>query len=956
MAIRHATVVWGMDPRTSAASFQGDEPGATKWARLNEGEMNLYESVWSGSVGCTSAKNALVNAVVGAGLIIEGAGWSSVEILQAQTAFQALCHDMVRDLHTYGFCVVMIDHETRLPSVISPRHLAVWHRYHGSKSQYVLQYPNDTSNTALNSVAVFEMNPPDKEGRLDSPLRPLLRMAFHVNTLMSASAQAALRMADPPMFLESTAETNPSADLVTNTVDTGAIGDHTVVNQGAVATQAALENQRARAMDHQRQNDMLRFRGGMLGAGATRLDPVTRTVVFDPDMSHNIVVLPAGNAVRAGPMAVQPAGLVDADAKMNEAIAAIMGVPLAMIMGTASSGSTTTVTGMALGFVDRRIAFRGEWMHLCQILVVGCADGASLIYLTRYEEKADGDSEPARVDGMSDEPGKHKGKRDRDHGLELLGLDPDMAIRNPPGMYFVGDGVGGFKRAGERAARPQLGALRGLANYLGDAVEAFSRKRLERIRSNRGMAILASRDRPTRKKKRTKSKDDESESDTDDDEDGAKKRKQKRKRAKDSDDDEDSEGSSEDDDDEKDKTKKKKQRGKPSKKASDSDSENSDGSSDEDDDKKKKKTEKKRGDSDDEDSEGSSDEDEDKKKTKKVPRGSSDKKKKESKRPKGKDDSDDDKSGSESEGPARPKKSAKKRKQPSKEKSDADKGKSSDAKEPAKKKSKSDNDESKDAGADKKGADKKDAPDKGESGGEKKQADAKGEKTERDDRPSPEEALKTAVALKEVTTVEQTAAQRATAQRKRIKELTNAARLEADLRRELVRVKRKISEEEQRAAVGDMRAPSSDEALPATGLRRGKGGRRGPLTIQLGQVLNYEQAEQLVKDGRMKFWQSQEYVSLAYGIPIESLSIERLDPVRQIPALDVMDAEKQESTMSGVARTAATFAQTGVASSGKGGGGDKDGAFGQLPSARQPDLEAQRPSLSSSLFKKPPTK
>lgn len=205
----------------------------------------------------------------------------------------AMCRSVIEHLHTFGFVIIAVNPVTRLPGVVDPELLQVWHSCTLDGVSHYLLIPTMhgrglvSDMRPLDGVAVFEVRRPSHNGELNSPLKAALRNFNYTSQLMQAGLQAAMHNARPMVFLQRERK-ELSAEEKLGSAERGAFGVTTRLVAGADATAAILEDARiTRAIGTHEIERTSRHTGGIFVNG-TRRDDLSGGMVFGTTLEPNI--------------------------------------------------------------------------------------------------------------------------------------------------------------------------------------------------------------------------------------------------------------------------------------------------------------------------------------------------------------------------------------------------------------------------------------------------------------------------------------------------------------------------------------------------------------------------------------------------------------------------------------------------------------------------------------------
>lgn len=345
MAVCHAVVVTDENP-----SIQHQSPDRTPWVVIPQEQMRIYRDLHSNSTGCVAAEAAIVQGVLGAQVIVTGDGWTGPELREARGRFMSMCRLVIEHLHTFGFVIIAVDPVSRLPGVVDPELVQVWHSCTLDGISHYLLVPTlqgrgmAVDTRPLDGVAVFEIRRPSRNGDLNSPLRAALRNFNYTTMLMQAGLQAAVHNARPMVFLQrERKELTVEEKLATG--ERGAFGVTERLVAGADATAALLEDERiTRAIGTHEIERNARYIGGIFVNGTAR-DQLSGGMVFGTTNEPNLYDrLHDNETVAAGPMAQAPEDLSASIRRAEDDIARITQVPPTLWGGSSETGVVAQTT------------------------------------------------------------------------------------------------------------------------------------------------------------------------------------------------------------------------------------------------------------------------------------------------------------------------------------------------------------------------------------------------------------------------------------------------------------------------------------------------------------------------------------------------------------------------------------------------------------------------------------
>lgn len=374
MAVSQARVVIDEDPN-------GIKRGADRspWTMIPPAQFRQFSSFWNSSTGCASSCNAIVQGTLGAEMLISGEGWKPRELINARVAFRTLGAALIKYLHMHGIAIVAVDPFTRLPSVVDPLMLRIWHSITiDGRSLYIIKQAIDmapTDEQPLSGVAVFELSRPRLGGLLDSPLLPCLKNWRYVAHLMRAGAQAAFRNADPTIFQQREVKEETGAQQV-QSMDYGVYNDHITTGLGEVAARVMMESARDTYAAEMRTVDRVgrhRMPPGLHVEGAY-MDSDSGTMQFAITHEPNLVPLPVNESIASAPLAQAPPDLQAAIIQIENDIARVFQIP-ATLWGDGRSGAVTQ-TALIQTFRLTCIAWSATLVIIFDVLTDVCRDGA----------------------------------------------------------------------------------------------------------------------------------------------------------------------------------------------------------------------------------------------------------------------------------------------------------------------------------------------------------------------------------------------------------------------------------------------------------------------------------------------------------------------------------------------------------------------------------------------------
>lgn len=380
MAIRHAHVVIDEDP-TTPATDNGDR---SPWKEIPQGQFSMFFDLRRGSTGCAAAETALVQGVLGARLIVDGKGWRRDELDNASNEFMVMNRTVIEHLHMYGIVVITVHPVTRMPSVMPPEMIQIWHSVRvDGRSFYIIQRRNGglgSQGAPLNGVAVFELRRPTLEGHLDSPLVAAMKNFNYVSMMQQAGVQACWANAHPRVFLqrESKDMNQEEKNLM---LERGQYGVNERLALGAVAQAAILEENRITAAVGLHDVERAVRVGRGIFVDGTERDPTSGTLQFRVTNEPNIFDrLREGQTVAAGPMATPPPDLQAAVQQNENDIARIYQVPPAL-WGDRQTGSVAQTT-LVHTYLQALAAWRSILAVVNEKIAFACQDDIDTFVLT----------------------------------------------------------------------------------------------------------------------------------------------------------------------------------------------------------------------------------------------------------------------------------------------------------------------------------------------------------------------------------------------------------------------------------------------------------------------------------------------------------------------------------------------------------------------------------------------
>ena len=396
MTVRQARVIVDEDPKLAIAGRD-----RSPWQEIPHEQFQIYRDMRRSSTGCAAAENAIKQGVLGARFLVEGKGWTKDEIEVARVAFMHMNAMAIEHLHMYGIVIVAVDPKSRLPGVVDPEMVRIWHcKTLDGRSFYALKQADVSmmgGDSPIDGVAVFELRQP-RDGCLDSPLAPAMKNYNYITMLQQAGVQAAAHNANPRVFVQrERQETN--ADEEMKVLERGSYAVNQRLAAGAVAQAAIIEEERVtRQLGLHEVEREGRHSRGIFISGTSR-DPLSGSLVFHVNHAPNLHPLLDNQTVAAGPLAQAPLDLQAAIERGEDDIARVFGVP-PTLWGDKQTSHVTTSTLVHV-YLQTCQSWRSNLDHINKRVTKACQDGVDTGILCNHPtgEQKELEEKQALLDG-----------------------------------------------------------------------------------------------------------------------------------------------------------------------------------------------------------------------------------------------------------------------------------------------------------------------------------------------------------------------------------------------------------------------------------------------------------------------------------------------------------------------------------------------------------------------------
>lgn len=396
MTVRQARVIVEEDP-TLAITGRDRSP----WREIPHAQFQIYRDMRRSSTGCAAAENAIKQGVLGARFLVEGKGWTKDEIETARVAFMHMNAMAIEHLHTFGIVIIAVDPKSRLPGVVDPEMVRVWHsKTLDGRSFYALKQADVSmmgGDDPIDGVAVFELRQP-RDGFLDSPLAPAMKNYNYITMLQQAGVQAATHNANPRVFVQrERPEANAEEEL--KVLERGSYAVNQRLAAGAVAQAAIIDEERVtRALGIHEVERSGRHSRGIFINGTSR-DPLSGSLVFHVTHEPNMHPLLDNQTVAAGPLAQAPLDLQAAIERGEDDIARVYGVP-PTLWGDKQTSHVTQSTLVHV-YLQTCQAWRSNLEHINHRVTAACQDGVNTGILCNHPtgEQKELEDRQALLDG-----------------------------------------------------------------------------------------------------------------------------------------------------------------------------------------------------------------------------------------------------------------------------------------------------------------------------------------------------------------------------------------------------------------------------------------------------------------------------------------------------------------------------------------------------------------------------